>query len=91
MTPEERAAERFARESQKKFKKESMFNLEDEDEEEFQFTHLGQSLSFDEPDLNGSDVEENYSDNEQVRKRKRLAEDDDMDGLAEESEEEEGQ
>lgn len=88
MTPEERAAERFARESQKKLKKESMFNLEEEDEEEFQFTHLGQSLSFDQDeDLNGSD-EENYSDNEQVRKRKRMTEEDDMGGMAGESEEE---
>ncbi|KAK2759092.1 nucleolar complex protein 14 [Arachnomyces sp. PD_36] len=92
MTPEERAAERFARESQKKFKKESMFNLEeDDDEEEFQFTHLGQSLSFDQDDdLVGSD-EENYSDNEQVRKRKRMAEDDDMGGMAGESEDEQEQ
>ncbi|RJE16372.1 nucleolar complex protein 14, partial [Aspergillus sclerotialis] len=44
MTPEERAAERFAKESQKKLRKESMFNLED-DEEEIQLTHMGQSLA----------------------------------------------
>ncbi|KAK2784727.1 nucleolar complex protein 14 [Emmonsiellopsis sp. PD_33] len=95
MTPEERAAERFARESQKKFKKESLFNLEDE-EEEMQLTHLGQSLTFDkeggddfkEDDLNLSDED---AESEMVRKRRRMAEEDDMDGLAEDSEEEEGQ
>lgn len=89
MTPEEKAAERYARESQKKFKKETMFNLEeDDDEEEFQFTHMGQSLSFDQnDDLEVSD-EENYSDNEQVRKRKRMTEEDDMGGMAGDSEEE---
>ncbi|OAX85445.1 hypothetical protein ACJ72_00170 [Emergomyces africanus] len=90
MTPEERAAERFARESQKKLKKESMFNLED-DEEDMQLTHLGQTLTFDkenrddfqEDDLNASDDE-----SEKARKRRRLLEEDDMEGLAEDSEEE---
>ncbi|KKZ63978.1 hypothetical protein EMCG_01732 [[Emmonsia] crescens] len=92
MTPEERAAERFARESQKKLKKESMFNLED-DEEEMQLTHLGQTLTFDkengddfqEDDLNGSDED---GESEKARKRRRLIEEDDMEGLAEDSEEE---
>jgi nucleolar protein 14 len=32
MTPEQRAAERFARENERKFRKESMFNLEDEED-----------------------------------------------------------
>ncbi|KAL1965966.1 hypothetical protein VTN77DRAFT_4906 [Rasamsonia byssochlamydoides] len=99
MTPEERAAERFARESQRKFRKESMFNLEDE-EEEVQLTHGGRSISFDddaakddfqEDDLAESD--DDLSDNELSRKRKResAADDsDDMEGLApEEGEEEE--
>jgi nucleolar protein 14 len=45
MTPEEKAAERFARESQKRFRKEALFNLEDE-EEDIQLTHMGQSISF---------------------------------------------
>ncbi|KAJ5088182.1 hypothetical protein N7456_011798 [Penicillium angulare] len=76
MTPEERAAERFARESQKKMRKESMFNLEEE-EDEFQLTHLGQGLSFDEKDrddfeMGGSDNGE--SDDETSRKRKRFVE-----------------
>ncbi|EEH06589.1 nucleolar complex protein [Histoplasma capsulatum G186AR] len=92
MTPEERAAERFARESQRRLKKESMFNLED-DEEEVQLTHLGQTITFDaesrddfqEDDLNVSDEEGNL---EKIRKRRRTAEEDDMEGLAEDSEEE---
>ncbi|EGE81696.1 rRNA maturation protein [Blastomyces dermatitidis ATCC 18188] len=92
MTPEERAAERFARESQKKLKKESMFNLED-DEEEMQLTHLGQTITFDkenkddfeEDDLNASDED---GESEKARKRRRNAEEDDMEGLAGDSEEE---
>ncbi|PGG99417.1 hypothetical protein AJ79_08533 [Helicocarpus griseus UAMH5409] len=92
MTPEERAAERFARESQKKLKKESMFNLED-DEEELQLTHLGQTLTFDkeggddfqEDDLGGSDED---GESEVARKRRRVVEEDDMEGMADDSEEE---
>ncbi|EYE95936.1 snoRNA-binding rRNA-processing protein NOP14 [Aspergillus ruber CBS 135680] len=83
MTPEERAAERFARESQKKARKESMFNLEDEDEGDFTLTHMGQSLSFDgephvdnEPqdDFEDNDMgsEDGLSDSETPRKRKRV-------------------
>jgi len=74
MTPEERAAERFARESQRKMRKESMFNLED-DEEEMQLTHMGQSLTFDGPnqdDFDAGDLEEAESDDEISRKRKRF-------------------
>lgn len=95
MTPEEKAAERFARESQKKFRKESMFNLEDDEEEEVQLTHMGQSLSFDqdapqddfqEGDLEGSDEE--LSDGGKSRKRRRIVdEEDDMEGLASDDEE----
>ena len=95
MTPEERAAERFARESQKKLRKESMFNLEDE-EEEMQLTHMGQSLfgadgerdDFKEDDIERSDDD---SDTGTKGKRKRIIEEDDMGGLASESEEEEEQ
>ncbi|KAJ5782219.1 RRNA maturation protein (Nop14) [Penicillium paradoxum] len=74
MTPEERAAERFARENQRKMRKESMFNLED-DEDEMQLTHMGQSLSFDGPnqdDFEAGDLEGAESDDEMSRKRKRL-------------------
>ncbi|KAI2791524.1 hypothetical protein POX_c04385 [Penicillium oxalicum] len=79
MTPEERAAERFARESQKKMRKESIFNLE-EDEEEFQLTHMGQSLTLDGKavdDFDGGDLDGAESDDDEApRKRKRLGEDD---------------
>lgn len=78
MTPEERAAERFARESQKKMRKESMFNLE-EDEEEFQLTHMGQSLTLDGTtvdDFDSGDLDGAESDEEASRKRKRFGEDD---------------
>ncbi|KAJ5558162.1 RRNA maturation protein (Nop14) [Penicillium sp. DV-2018c] len=82
MTPEERAAERFARESQRKMRKESMFNLED-DEDEMQLTHMGQSLTFDGPiqddfEAGGElgDLEGAESDEETSRKRKRLADGD---------------
>lgn len=102
MTPEERAAERYARESQKKLRKESMFNLEDDEEDELQLTHMGQSLSFDDApkddfedgvgDLDGSGDEQ--SDSETPRKRKRVfvdgdeVEEDDMGGAADEDEDE---
>ncbi|KAJ5491525.1 hypothetical protein N7539_003092 [Penicillium diatomitis] len=79
MTPEERAAERFARESQRKMRKESMFNLE-EDEEEFQLTHMGQSLTLDGTavdDFDGGDLGGAESDDDEApRKRKRVGEDD---------------
>ncbi|BAE65521.1 unnamed protein product [Aspergillus oryzae RIB40] len=86
MTPEERAAERYARASQRKMRKESMFNLEgDDEEEEFQLTHKGQSLNdidqddFQEGDLGG--LEDDASDTEAARKRKRVFFDDgEMDG-----------
>lgn len=82
MTPEERAAERYARESQKKLRKESMFNLEDEEEDDFQLTHKGQSIPFhDAPkdDLQDGDVggsEDDLSDSETPQKRKRIFVDD---------------
>lgn len=50
MTPEERALERFTREKQIDFKKGSLFDLED-DEDEGQLTHFGQSLALDEPNV----------------------------------------
>ncbi|EEP76638.1 conserved hypothetical protein [Uncinocarpus reesii 1704] len=93
MTPEERAAERFARESQRRLKKESMFNLEDDEDEEMVLTHGGQTLTFDETagddfeedDLNGSEEDDESG---KEKKRKRLVEEDDMEGLAEASDEE---
>ncbi|KAJ9070630.1 nucleolar complex protein 14 [Entomophthora muscae] len=51
MTPEEKMLERFTREKQKKARNSSLFNLEDDDEEDL--THFGQSLAgmdtFDDP------------------------------------------
>ncbi|KAL5337799.1 nucleolar protein 14 [Aspergillus crustosus] len=78
MTPEERAAERFARASQKKLRKDSMFNLEeDDDEEEFNLTHKGESLSFGDSEGVRDDFDEvvgadDMSDSEMSRKRKRI-------------------
>ncbi|KAL4802888.1 nucleolar protein 14 [Aspergillus unguis] len=79
MTPEERAAERFARASQKKLRKDSMFNLEeDDDDEEFTLTHKGESLSFGDGDGVRDDFAEDLeeaddmSDSEMPRKRKRF-------------------
>lgn len=92
MTPEERAAERFAKESQKKLRKESMFNLED-DEEEIQLTHKGQSLTLDDANQDDFDgdigPDDDVSDSETSRKRKREVDDDvepdeDMDNEEEE-------
>ncbi|KAM5457416.1 nucleolar complex protein 14 [Microsporum audouinii] len=96
MTPEQRAAERYARESQKRSKKEGLFNLEDEDEGEMQLTHMGQSLfgvdagkdDFNE-ELSGLEEE---SDSGTGKKRKRIVEEvDDMDGMADEDDDEEEQ
>lgn len=99
MTPEERAAERYARESQKKLRKESMFNLEEDEEDELQLTHMGQSLSFDDApkdDFEDGDVQgsgDEQSDSETPRKRKRVfidgeEEEEDMtDGMEGEEEE----
>ncbi|KAL4902512.1 hypothetical protein BDW74DRAFT_186794 [Aspergillus multicolor] len=78
MTPEERAAERFARASQKKLRKDSMFNLEEEDdEEEFTLTHKGESLSFGDGEVMQDDFQEDLraddmSDSDMPRKRKRF-------------------
>ncbi|KAF7503862.1 hypothetical protein GJ744_003059 [Endocarpon pusillum] len=46
MTPEQRAAERFARQSERHLKKNSIFNLEDEADENTQLTHMGRFLTF---------------------------------------------
>jgi nucleolar protein 14 len=53
ITPEQKAAERFARQSQRKTRKSSMFNLEDEDEGGVELTHHGISLFL--SDENGGD------------------------------------
>lgn len=98
MTPEQRAAERFAKQNERKAKKNSMFNLEDdEEEEEMILTHGGEVLGmgdfnmskrddFDENDLGSSDesIDYNADDiNDRPRKRLRLDVEDQTDGLAE--------
>lgn len=90
MTPEQRAAERFAKQNERKAKKSSIFNLEDDEEEEMPLTHGGEVLGlgdfnmsknddFDENDLESSDESIDYNaDNldDRPRKRARLDEED---------------
>ena len=86
MTPEQRAAERFARQSERKLKKSSIFNLEDEDEDQMELTHGGRALDslerigrddFAENDVSSvdSDGEDGY--NMRPAKRKRGLDDED--------------
>ena len=91
MTPEEKALERFVKEKQRGSKKDSLFNLEDV-EEDGQLTHFGKSLSFDNPDraddFNEVDIEGSDSDGpdeflkERPNKRRRLS---DTDATSEDS------
>ena len=82
MTPEDRALERFVAEKQRGGKKASIYNLEDEGEEEEGLTHLGKSLSLgngkevDDFDEEGLDMSEDDADVEAIqrsRKRRRLS------------------
>jgi nucleolar protein 14 len=89
MTPEQRAAERFARQSERQFRKKSMFNLEDEAEDNIELTHMGRSLNlgessvedeFKEADLEQSDGDVDRSEEvvdkdylERPSKRRRLS------------------
>ena len=96
MTPEEKALERFVKEKQRGSKKDSLFDLEDAEEDE-QLTHFGETLSFDKPgrledfneaDLRESDDDQLFADTEErPRKRRRLS---DTDSSAEGSVEEDG-
>jgi nucleolar protein 14 len=84
MTPEQRAAERFARQSERKLKKNSIFALDDEDEEEMQLTHGGRSLAFGienaHDDIDEAEVETTSDDgDDRPRKRRRLSEEDSQD------------
>jgi nucleolar protein 14 len=97
MTPEQRAAERFAKQNERKAKKSSMFNLEDEEEEEMTLTHGGEVLGmgdfnmskkddFDENDVESSDESIDYNADNfdgRPRKRMRLNGEEQTDGLAE--------
>ncbi|KAI9886815.1 MAG: hypothetical protein M1823_001386 [Watsoniomyces obsoletus] len=94
MTPEERMLQRFVTAKQTRFKNRSVFNLEDDQEEEL--THFGQSLSLRDNMDNVSDVEDSHGKDEddqlsvsgfETRKRKQsmifdgVADDEDQDGL----------
>lgn len=89
MTPEEKALERFVKEKQRGSKKDSIFQLEDE-EEVVELTHFGQSLSFDKParrdDFNEADLDVSDEDNsqefldERPNKRRRLSDADASEG-----------
>lgn len=88
MTPEQKAAERFARQNERKMKKNSMFNLEDDSEEEITLTHGGRSLDFgdvpkddfDEEDMGpGEDLDADFENqDDRPRKRLRFGESDDL-------------
>ena len=82
LTPEQKAAERFARQNERKLRKTSMFNLED-DEEEMMLTHGGRSLDFEptmkddyeQDDIDRDEIEEFESQDDRPTKRARLDED----------------
>lgn len=87
MTPEQKAAERFARQAIRTSNKGNMFNLEDDSGDELQLTHGGRALQLDEPTLR-DDFEESLSASEaedfeaqdgRSHKRVRLDEASDMD------------
>ncbi|KAK5199134.1 nucleolar complex protein 14 [Exophiala xenobiotica] len=96
MTPEQRAAERFARQNERKLRKTSMFNLEDDSEEEMALTHGGRSLDFggqaqddfDERDVAASDDDAAEFEGQNDRPRKKLRLEDSADTQVEEGVEE---
>jgi hypothetical protein len=72
MAPEDKMLERFAREKQRSHKKNSMFDLEDDEPSEG-LTHMGKSLSFDAmDDFKEDDLDEDYDSDGSVRERQRL-------------------
>lgn len=76
MTPEQKAAERFARQNDRKSRKSSMFNLEEESEEEMALTHGGRSLDFGsggQDDFDEDDIGSSDEDTDRPSKRLRLA------------------
>lgn len=85
MTPEEKALERFVKEKQRGSKKNTLFDLEDGDEDE-ELTHFGQSLSFDKTsnlddfkeDLSSGEGSDDLHASERPSKRRRLSEDGDL-------------
>ncbi|KAI9845857.1 MAG: nucleolar complex protein 14 [Sclerophora amabilis] len=84
MAPEDKMLERFTAEKQRRLKNDSLFNLEDEEQQDH-LTHLGQSLSFDvstaaddldASDLGLSDEEEEARKGRGSQKRRRSSESD---------------
>ncbi len=85
MTPEEKALERFVKDKQRWSKKDSLFDLEDPEEDE-QLTHFGESLLFEKPgrtdDFNEVDLDHSDDDRpnghaeERPRKRRMLSKND---------------
>ncbi|RFN47498.1 nop14-nuclear and nucleolar protein with possible role in ribosome biogenesis [Fusarium flagelliforme] len=72
MAPEDKMLERFAREKQRSHKKNSMFDLEDDEPSE-SLTHMGKSISFDDmDDFKEDDLDEDYDSDGSVRERQRL-------------------
>ncbi|KAK5071112.1 nucleolar complex protein 14 [Lithohypha guttulata] len=88
MTPEQKAAERFARQALRGSRKNDMFNLEEDEDTELSLTHGGRALDFgdDAPmlkddydeDEDESDVEDFNAVDDRPRKRLRLDGDEDM-------------
>lgn len=81
MAPEDKMLERFVQEKTRRHKNSSLFDLEDDDDDPGELTHMGQSLSLDGPmlkddfdeneDLRLSDAEDHPSDEERGNKRRR--------------------
>lgn len=92
MTPEQKAAERFAQQALRTNKKNSMFNLEDDSDEELQLTHGGRAIDlagkapirddFDE-EVSGSEAADFDAQDDRPRKRVRR-QDGDSEGEEEE-------
>lgn len=87
MTPEQKAAERFARQAMRVGRKNDMFNLEEDGDDELTLTHGGRALDFDgkvkavkplqndfEESVSGSESEDFDAADDRPRKRLRLDE-----------------
>ncbi|KAL9121462.1 MAG: hypothetical protein Q9187_001984 [Circinaria calcarea] len=91
MAPEEKALERFVKEKQRGSKRDSLFNLEDEEGDQEELTHFGRSLSltgtkrlddYDEAEMSDSNDDDAYAEGERrSRKRRRLLDTSSADGF----------
>lgn len=83
MTPEQKAAERFAQQALRSNKKSSMFNLEEDSEEEITLTHGGRALTLDknavrddfDEDVSVSEADDFDAQDDRPRKRTRIEDD----------------